>query len=429
MIRLYCISIFAAAVLFLSGNCPASDVESSSDIKASSAEMPAASGQDFEAYPYYKFPTLGLIAGYRLLISPGIGGDCPMSPSCSEYARMAFQRYDPLTAMMMTSDRLHRCGHDPEQYRITIIDGYSRYLDPVGGRAWTGGLSGEPGDRKTDYSRAHLNHYRDSGKSPVDSAGEDDRLFGFAETLRMENDFVGAATEYRRLMAYYPHSIHWPRAAMALYDCLYQSGRYLAAVQYGEELGEHERIQGWKTEIDYKIGTGYIRLENYPAAHRCFENLVEGRSGLYRDRAMLLNGLIYARECRWKAAGDVFAAVSPASEYYSQARQCVQLTREAANLNRKSPALAGILAVIPGLGYLYDGYGQTALSALIVNGLFIWGSIEAFDHDQPGLGVTLSVIGLGLYAGNIYGSVNSAYRRNARDLNGLMLRFDLGFSW
>ena len=88
-----------------------------------------------------------------------------------------------------------------------------------------------------------------------------------------------------------------------------------------------------------------------------------------------------------------------------------------------------MLALIPGLGYLYDGYPRTALSALIINGAFIWGAAEAYNEGRNGLGTMLGIIGLGWYAGNIYGSVTSAERSNHKLDADLLLKFDVGFGF
>lgn len=62
---------------------------------------------------------LGLITGYRYLISPLLGRNCRFYPSCSEYAREAIELHGPLRGVWMTVCRLGRChpfhsgGYDP----------------------------------------------------------------------------------------------------------------------------------------------------------------------------------------------------------------------------------------------------------------------------------------------------------------------------
>jgi putative component of membrane protein insertase Oxa1/YidC/SpoIIIJ protein YidD len=58
----------------------------------------------------------GLLVCYQTVFSPASPQQCPMSPSCSQYARDSFASYRFFTAVVMTCDRLLRCGHDLRFY-------------------------------------------------------------------------------------------------------------------------------------------------------------------------------------------------------------------------------------------------------------------------------------------------------------------------
>lgn len=59
------------------------------------------------------------IRGYRLLLSPVLGGHCRFVPSCSRYAEEAVQNHGPWRGTWLTVKRLARCqpfsrgGYDP----------------------------------------------------------------------------------------------------------------------------------------------------------------------------------------------------------------------------------------------------------------------------------------------------------------------------
>jgi len=53
-----------------------------------------------------------LFAVYQRGAGPTKGTRCPMTPSCSEYSRLAVARHGLVLGIVMTADRLHRCGHD-----------------------------------------------------------------------------------------------------------------------------------------------------------------------------------------------------------------------------------------------------------------------------------------------------------------------------
>ena len=62
---------------------------------------------------------LGLIRGYKLVVSPYFRGSCRFLPSCSDYAAEAVERHGVVVGSWLGARRLVRChplcagGHDP----------------------------------------------------------------------------------------------------------------------------------------------------------------------------------------------------------------------------------------------------------------------------------------------------------------------------
>ena len=62
---------------------------------------------------------MGLVRGYRLLLSPWLGSACRFEPTCSVYALQALEKYGATGGSYLTIRRLARChpwcdgGHDP----------------------------------------------------------------------------------------------------------------------------------------------------------------------------------------------------------------------------------------------------------------------------------------------------------------------------
>ncbi len=63
--------------------------------------------------------TIYLIKGYQLLLSPFIGNSCRYTPTCSEYACQALNKYGFLKGLFLGTKRIARChpwhhgGYDP----------------------------------------------------------------------------------------------------------------------------------------------------------------------------------------------------------------------------------------------------------------------------------------------------------------------------
>lgn len=60
-----------------------------------------------------------LLGFYKYCISPMLGAHCRFQPTCSEYAKMAFERFGFFKGLWLTLKRLFRChpfckgGFDP----------------------------------------------------------------------------------------------------------------------------------------------------------------------------------------------------------------------------------------------------------------------------------------------------------------------------
>lgn len=82
---------------------------------------------------------------------------------------------------------------------------------------------------------------------------------------------------------------------------------------------------------------------------------------------------------------------------------------------KKSTRTAQTLnAILPGAGYLYVGQKQSALTAFLLNGLFIWASVYFFQHGNTAAGAIFTSIEAGWYFGGIYGAGQEAKLYNER---------------
>ena len=82
---------------------------------------------------------------------------------------------------------------------------------------------------------------------------------------------------------------------------------------------------------------------------------------------------------------------------------------------KKSVAGAQVLnALIPGAGYLYLGQRKSALTAFLLNGLFITAAVQFFLHKHIAAGIITTGFETGWYFGGIYGAGEEAKYYNER---------------
>lgn len=93
----------------------------------------------------------------------------------------------------------------------------------------------------------------------------------------------------------------------------------------------------------------------------------------------------------------------------------IQTLLDQYELEKKSTRTAQLLNVfIPGAGYLYVGQKQSAMTAFLLNGVFIWASCYFFQHGNTAAGIIFSSVEAGWYFGGIYGAGQEAKFYNER---------------
>lgn len=365
--------------------------------------------------------TSGLIRAYQMIISPSKGSHCPMSPHCSAFGLQAFRSRNPIMAFIMTSDRLHRCGHDLKYYELTFVDDQPRFADPV---AASPAVAVLPDEELAPKAAPRGTHADDRPMDDPPAA----RLLDFAESLEAWGDYPRAITEYLRFLHDFPDDPHSGRAQVGLIRAHYYHAEYEEVIRLGRQAPPDCSPEG-VAEIQYYVGLAFLNVKNHGGARRVFEQVRAAGIEPYGSKAAMLSATCLAREFRWREAGDAFLAIGPDSPYVDFARRDVAVCADGASPQLKSPSTAGLMSVVPGLGYLYAGYPKTAISAFLVTSGFIWATIEAFDRDNQGLGALLSLLSFGWYSGNIFGAIGSADRYNAWVTQTTLARLEFGFAF
>lgn len=240
-----------------------------------------------------------------------------------------------------------------------------------------------------------------------------DGQYAFAEHYFLKGEYSRAVDEYKRFVYFFPDD---GRLEQAKYQCgmaLYLGRQYRdAAVSFNEVIA-HFTGSEWAVKSYFMLSESHLRMNQYGPAAIALHNLIAlTDSRDVRDEAYYRLGWIDIETASWDHARIYFEKISPTSrEKFRWERLSAELAQEA-GIARKSPALAGVLSLVPGGGQLYCERYQDALIAFLLNGALIWAAYEAFDNDNNALGTLLTFVEVGFYAGNIYGAVGSAHRYN-----------------
>lgn len=103
-----------------------------------------------------------------------------------------------------------------------------------------------------------------------------------------------------------------------------------------------------------------------------------------------------------KLSGDLIKGNLEALEKNSNPDIQTLLTQYKASMKSVGTARA-LNALLPGAGYYYIGQKQSALTAFLLNGLFIWASVHFFQKGDLAAGIITTSFETGWYFGGIYG--------------------------
>ncbi len=232
-----------------------------------------------------------------------------------------------------------------------------------------------------------------------------------------EGEYYRAVTEYKKFLFLFPDSEKADYALLRVGLAHYRGQEYETAAHTFAAV--REKVEGGRYAADsgYFEGLSLWKLGRFDRAEMTFERVVAlTPSSEYAPLALLGKSLVSfdaknTPDCRKEL--ERFLSSYPQDARAKNVRETIALLDENRELPRKSPVTAGVMsAIVPGSGYMYAGRYADGITALIVNGLFIAGTIVAVHQENYAVAAIVGGIGLPFYVGNIYGSANAATKWN-----------------
>jgi len=197
-----------------------------------------------------------------------------------------------------------------------------------------------------------------------------------------------------------------PELSVRIAECYLHSKRYLEGLYWCNTFGDEDKEE--LTLVQVKL---HMKLGQYDKGLDLLSKKTFADQKL-NNQAIFLSGCSNAYLWRLDEAMADWNEIPSISSLAKTVQEYKSITNEAKQYKFLSPAKSAMLAAIPGLGYLYSGHTQTAISALIVICGTAWGSVAAFKRKSDGTGYVVGLMALGWYSGSIYGSFLSAKRYN-----------------
>jgi len=240
---------------------------------------------------------------------------------------------------------------------------------------------------------------------------KDSSLLIYADYLFNKGEYYRAISEYQRYLFFDADCITDSIYAITqITKCLYFGKDYESVISYVKQIiSDNPKEKVLIENLNRYAGLSYLKLGYPKSAITFFEQNVN------EPKSELLIGFSYLCLYEWDLAQKKFESLihHKDSEISTIAKELTSIAKRGANFSEKKPVIAGILsAFIPGSGYVYTGYYQTAFSSFILNLLLLGSSYELQKNGLRFTGITTFLVSFGWYLGNIYGSITSAIRYN-----------------
>ena len=241
----------------------------------------------------------------------------------------------------------------------------------------------------------------------------------FADSLFQEGDYLNAAHEYKRLLFLHPNT---PQSDFIAF-------RVAASYQNAGKL--KNAIRAYQLLIDtYPKSSLAARCQNNIAqCHILSGNSKQGLSSLKQflaehaesdlaPRAHFTIGILHTDKREWIHARQVWNDVSltyPESPFAEVSNRLAQQVKDAQNLPRRSPTIAGALSVfIPGSGQVYTGRTVDGLYAFVSVAVLGGASFYYADRGRYEVAVPIGILGAFFYGNSIYQGIQTARTFNLR---------------
>jgi len=250
-----------------------------------------------------------------------------------------------------------------------------------------------------------------------DDGAAANRQFNFAVSLFEEGDYFRAVSEFKRLVFYYPDQRELcVEAAYMICRSYKEARRWDECIDACRRFEKSYPGSGRRNRVRLIKAYAEGQLKRFDDALSSYEHILkDGTDGDSAQKALYGSAITLVDTRRWDEARRTFERIPPGSDLHRSAVIFAKGLQNIDNVPRKTPVRAGALAaLLPGAGHLYTERPRDALVAFLLNGAFIWATVELIEDENYAAGGLVGFFELGWYSGNIYSAVSSAHKYNRK---------------
>lgn len=250
---------------------------------------------------------------------------------------------------------------------------------------------------------------------PINLIGENvDEIknYQYAISLAQRSNYKAASEEILRTIIHYPELRTNPDLIGTMLTWAEKTEDYNYAMQLNQYIANSTDNIEISYICQYNQGRILYRMKKYDDALKAltFQNHCPEQ---IRLEAAYISGLSLLRLRSWDKAEEKLLSIGYFEKHEEIKNKALTVARNGNQIKYRSPKISAFASgIIPGLGYIYCKSPRSGFASLITTGLFTWGAISAYDKEETGVGIILSIFSVGWYFGGIRGSKHAAIRYN-----------------
>jgi tetratricopeptide (TPR) repeat protein len=238
-----------------------------------------------------------------------------------------------------------------------------------------------------------------------------------ADAFMDEGEYYRAVTEYKKFLILFPDLDQSGYVLFRIGMAYYKGEEYESSVRSFASLRQKHGEGPYASQSYYYEGLSQWKLKKYETARTSFQALVNDYPQSELAPMALVADSLVALDM--EKIDDSIRQLERLRYRYPEypksrtAPEAIRMLERYQNLPAKSETLAGAMsAVLPGSGYFYAGHYSDGVTAFLISGLSIAGTVFAFQQENYAVAGVVGGVGLPFYLGNIYGSANAARKWN-----------------
>lgn len=246
-----------------------------------------------------------------------------------------------------------------------------------------------------------------------------DMQYDYAQKCLRDEDPSSALVEFKRFIQFFPEDKRVKQAIFLNGQAHYALKEYEKAKNTFETFLFPFSQDTLVIEAYFMVAQTFEKMEKHGQAETVLQNLLLLSDDIpTKDRVHATLGWMNLKQSQTmeslaleKAETNMDRLSQSGARTYNRDRVKKTIT-SIRKAKKKSPTIAGITAIFPGMGFFYCERYQDALVSFLLNTALIMAAHESFERGNPALGGVITFVEAGFFMGNIYGSVSSAHKFN-----------------